>query len=310
MQNIARQRDGKCLSKEYADNKTKLRWQCKQGHEWEASPSNIKKGGWCRICSKKAKYTIQEMRDLARKRGGKCLSRTYKGVFTKLEWQCEKGHRWKAIPTNINRGTWCPQCRIKSIGEEICRNYFQTIFNKQFPSIQPQWLGTGKGCRQLDGYCEQLKLAFEYNGRQHYTRAMFFAVTPKQQKRIDLWKKKKCEQERVTLITIPHIIPFEQMQECIINKCKEAKIKMPQNIKKIDYKEFNIYSDTKLQEMKEIAKQRKGECTSTEYINDLHNLDWRCQKNHEWKARPSSVKAGTWCLACAREQRTKRTFRT
>ncbi|WP_146116144.1 zinc-ribbon domain-containing protein [Paenibacillus sp. AR247] len=42
-----------CLSDQYKDNKTNLRWKCSEGHEWEASPNNIKsKGHWCPKCSK------------------------------------------------------------------------------------------------------------------------------------------------------------------------------------------------------------------------------------------------------------------
>ncbi|MCP4898302.1 MAG: hypothetical protein GY906_15115, partial [bacterium] len=38
---------GKCLSDTYINTHTKLLWECKQGHQWEAKPSNIKSGRWC-----------------------------------------------------------------------------------------------------------------------------------------------------------------------------------------------------------------------------------------------------------------------
>lgn len=49
---LAESRDGKCLSDKYIKAIVKLKWQCKEGHEWEASPSNIKRGSWCPICAK------------------------------------------------------------------------------------------------------------------------------------------------------------------------------------------------------------------------------------------------------------------
>jgi len=31
-------------------------------------------------------------------------------MHTKLEWECEDGHRWSSTPHNIKYGTWCPIC--------------------------------------------------------------------------------------------------------------------------------------------------------------------------------------------------------
>lgn len=53
---------------------------------------------------------IKQLQRLAKKRGGKCLSLTYKNSVTKLDWQCAKEHQWEALPGNIKQGTWCPAC--------------------------------------------------------------------------------------------------------------------------------------------------------------------------------------------------------
>lgn len=50
MQRIAKSRNGKCLSDVYINSKTKLEWQCSNGHTWLAIPSSVKRGTWCR-CS-------------------------------------------------------------------------------------------------------------------------------------------------------------------------------------------------------------------------------------------------------------------
>lgn len=53
MRLIAIQHGGKCLSSTYSNMKSKLLWQCKYGHQWEAFPYNIKKAHWCPICARK-----------------------------------------------------------------------------------------------------------------------------------------------------------------------------------------------------------------------------------------------------------------
>jgi hypothetical protein len=51
MQEMAVCRGGRCLSTEYVDIKTKLRWKCAFGHEWEASARLLKTGHWCPECA-------------------------------------------------------------------------------------------------------------------------------------------------------------------------------------------------------------------------------------------------------------------
>lgn len=54
MGNIAAGKGGKCLSTEYKSFEVKLRWQCRDGHEWEARPHNIVKNhSWCPVCARK-----------------------------------------------------------------------------------------------------------------------------------------------------------------------------------------------------------------------------------------------------------------
>ena len=58
---------------------------------------------------------IEDMREAAAFRGGKCISQTMtKGdLYTKLEWECHDGHRFFASPyTILKAGHWCPVCSV------------------------------------------------------------------------------------------------------------------------------------------------------------------------------------------------------
>ncbi len=98
-------------------DRTALLWECKESHQWKASPSNILRGTWCPECAKKERglkqrtHTIEEMQQIAIDRNGKCLSSEYNGTKKRLLWECEERHQWEAIPQTILRGnTWCPKC--------------------------------------------------------------------------------------------------------------------------------------------------------------------------------------------------------
>ncbi|MBU0627620.1 MAG: hypothetical protein KKC75_00380, partial [Nanoarchaeota archaeon] len=51
MQRLAKAKGGECLSKKYVNANTHLMWKCKDKHIWEATPSTLKSGHWCRLCS-------------------------------------------------------------------------------------------------------------------------------------------------------------------------------------------------------------------------------------------------------------------
>lgn len=111
MHALARERGGRCLSDTYVNNATKLRWACADGHEWSARPLAIRQGHWCPRCAGRARLTLEDMRAMARERGGLCLSKRFVTSKLKLRWQCAEGHRWNASPNHMRaRGTWCPHC--------------------------------------------------------------------------------------------------------------------------------------------------------------------------------------------------------
>ena len=56
------------------------------------------------------KRTLEEMHVLAAARNGKCISRKYVNVRTRLKWECQNSHRWVAKPNVIQQGSWCPVC--------------------------------------------------------------------------------------------------------------------------------------------------------------------------------------------------------
>jgi hypothetical protein len=121
---IAENKGGECTSRKYINNKTKLAFKCSQGHEWEAIPSNILRGHWCKICGninqgKKKALSIEVMKSIAIDRGGLCLSDDYTNTFSKLKWQCSKGHIWYAVGGSVKSGTWCPICAGKDQDENF-----------------------------------------------------------------------------------------------------------------------------------------------------------------------------------------------
>ena len=92
---------------------------------------------------------IEDMRQAAAFRGGKCLSETMvKGdLATKLEWECAFGHRFLATPALVLLGGhWCDECMPAPwrFDEEAERNPFLAqVWHKMRPSTgQKEVYGT------------------------------------------------------------------------------------------------------------------------------------------------------------------------
>lgn len=113
---------------------------------------------------------------------------------------------------------------MTSHGEERCKAIFENIFNEKFPNVRPSWLMNHQTgiLLEFDGYCQRLKLAFEYDGIQHFEYPNIFHQTHRQfesQRRIDEMKNRKCKIYGVTLIRIKYNI--ENLEGYIKQRLKE-----------------------------------------------------------------------------------------
>jgi hypothetical protein len=132
MQEWAEKREGRCLSKRYVDNEKHLEWECKEGHRFKMTRDVLKqKKNWCQRCQieEDRKIRLQEIKNIAKQKGGACLSGTYKNLETKVEMMCKVGHKWNPTPLDIiYADSWCPHCygRLKTTIDRI-----QKLANKR-----------------------------------------------------------------------------------------------------------------------------------------------------------------------------------
>ena len=118
----------------------------------------------------------------------------------------------EASTNSVSTGTWCPYCSEGKY-EKICRWYFEQIFNKKFEKIALNSLIEDSiRNMHLDGYAEIcidnkiIKLAFEYDGYQHYEWPNTFHKNKTEfirQQELDKLKKELCKTNNIFLINFP-----------------------------------------------------------------------------------------------------------
>lgn len=300
MKRMAKERGGECLSDTYVNKSTKLQFKCGEGHVFETRPAEILRGNWCSFCAGKHKNSIEKMKKIAKERGGKCLSTSYKNVFTHLVWECANGHQFHAIPKHVLNGHWCPNCTTY-LNEQRCRFILESLFETKFVKDHSVLDGY-----ELDGYNAELKLAFEYHGKQHYEEVDFFYsrgdMSLEDRIARDKLKEKRCEELGIVLLVIPYTVDPADHVSFIVNELSERGFQF-----KIEPEDINFdnYYPTKseLQEIQDIAEAKGGKCLSNEYINVDTKMDFVCEKGHHFSTTPWRIKKGNWCRKCFETER-------
>lgn len=308
MKFVAEQRGGKCLSDTYTNMTTHLEWQCSEGHTWNAMPTCvISRGQWCPRCSKKnsgvKKIDWQELIDIAKNRNGKLLSTEdeYENTASKLKWQCQYGHSWRASIASVRHAKrWCPTCNT-SYGENVSRMILEKIFNKPFNTTKPEWLINPKTLRrlELDGYNEELSIAFEYNGIQHYEPSVFSIDDEsfKEQQHRDEIKKQICDKRNILLILIPHICNTENsIKKHIIKQLKKNGHKIKDMNITIDGKK--IFNNKRVEKFEKKVKDLGYELLSP-YKGILGVTTLKCPKGHIFDIAARSVDRNNGCPVCS-----------
>lgn len=330
LKNLAKENNITILSPHYISNNVKLLFRCNNKNcekEWQDTRANIirkKLGFKCPKCGGGINryYTIEDMNEIAALKpgGGRCLSKEFNGTKKNHLWECYTcGNKWLAKPGDIigkpsrPQGIWCPKCS-RGINERMCRAFFEKIFNKEFPKENKlNWLKKKK--LHLDGYNNELKLAFEYQGKQHYLQISLYHSKKKDfkaYKERDEYKRIMCLKHGIRLIEVGyltrngqlHKIGYEDMEEYIRKECEKKGIIVPKSIKKIDWRQFNVAPSKYLEEIKNIAVKKGGKCLSQFYLGAIEKLEFICGEKHHFWATPSQIKGkpsrpkGIWCPKC------------
>jgi hypothetical protein len=102
--------------------------------------------------------------------------------------------------------------KMASAGEVRVSQLLEELYpGRRFTKVRPDWLRnpeTGRNL-ELDFYCEELRMAVEYNGRQHYEHCEYFHGPRvkgafEAQRRRDQAKAKICASRGIRLVEVPY----------------------------------------------------------------------------------------------------------
>ena len=117
----------------------------------------------------------------------------------------------------------------ESKGEIEARRVLSSIFDRPFGKQRPNFLNNtvtgGSFNLELDCYDEGMKLAVEYNGRQHYDYVPYFHKNKEafyNQKYRDELKRRMCRDVGITLIEIPYTVKNQDIEKYLIRELRKT----------------------------------------------------------------------------------------
>ena len=149
-------------------------------------------------------------------------------ILVMIYWRWGKNGTWSTgieIPEFREQSRSIPKI---SKGERKCREVLEKIFSKPFEKTRPDLLRNPIGTdanMELDCYNNDLKIAVEYNGIQHYKYTPYFHKTKDafhNQKYRDYIKRQICKDNGILLIEVPYTVKSEDIEEFLVGKLRSS----------------------------------------------------------------------------------------
>ena len=239
-----------------------------------------------------AKQNLEFYDNIARERGGRCISVEYVNSQIKLEWECGEGHIFMASPNSIQRGYWCAECaglKKKNLewlislsashgGECLSTEYKNAKTRYLWKCVNSHtWLATADSISMQGSWCAQCVGRARHDISWLYDLASSFggsclSTKYKSNKSDYIWR---CRYGHIWTGRANYIQQGHWCAECAGLKKKN-----------LDW----LYK---------LAQDNGGRCLATEYINSHSRYEWECAIGHIWITEASCVQSGRWCQRCS-----------
>jgi len=244
------------------------------------------------------KYFISFL-ELVHKKNGQVISKEndYISSHHKLIVLCQDNHKFEICLNNLKKDRWCPQCSTRKM-ERYTKQVAITILDKNFLKIRPDWLKNKEGNNlELDMYNDELKLAIEYNGIQHYKYCEFFHKSTEDfNKRVedDKLKAELCKLNKIDLIVVPYT---EKPKDFLLTEFNKRNLKLFNLDKDI------IIKNELIEKLELIVNDKNGNILTkpTDIVTRNDTIQIRCHKGHTWETKVGKILSGSYCHTCGFE---------
>jgi len=140
-------------------DKKSVWWKCKKGHSYQVSIYSRVRSNGCKVCGR---AETEDKKNINRLNEGKSFSKKFPdlikewdyqkngtippdmvtwGSKKKVWWKCTDNHSWLATPYSRGRGSGCPECSQKIVGEKTRKTRLSKSGSlaEKFPILLNEW---------------------------------------------------------------------------------------------------------------------------------------------------------------------------
>ena len=303
-QNIAKKRNGYCLSKEYVGNGSKLLWQCYLGHKWYASLNKIKNcNTWCPKCN------INIGEEITRK----IFEILFNEKFIKIRPKWLNGLELDGYSEKLQLAFEYDGIQHTKFVKYFHRTEENFQIRKNLDDLKD------KLCKQYNVILFRIPYHIKYNDIKNYI------VELCNNNNIVILNNIEINYNDFKDIYKPNEVKLHEIRDIIEIKggmlLTDVYINSSINNIMIKCHKNHLWSTSyymiksghwcpycaknkkhTIEEMHILADKQNGKCLSETYINCHTKLLWKCRKNHQWMAIPKSIIGGHWCRKCNRKK--------
>lgn len=255
---------------------------------------------------KKDRALLESLEKIAISRGGKLLSKKWLGSEALYEFETSLGEKFITSAGSIKQGCWN---KTGLVSEPCCRQAMEYIFTNTFHStkrVLTAKLLNRKMPLELDGYNDELKIAFEYQGHPSHWKPSDKGYAKKQI--TDALKIEYCKKIGVALIIIPALpthnkkwdskVVFNHVYDSILKYYNENDYVIPEL--NTDIELFNIdltqndHAFKMLKKLERIAEQNKAKLISNKWLGNDTKYDFLIEEHRIISILASNLNHKGW----------------
>lgn len=249
------------------------------------------------------------------KNGFEVVSHNHETNLAESTWtlKCKFGHIFKKSGVHIQEAFNCTCCYSNSSEELLARVFIEANFDKKFPSSKPHWLINKftNHLLELDLYNEEMKIAFEYNGPQHYLpiygkKRLDISI------RNDSEKKQRCKENGVKLFVIPYFSIktinkkdfFMALEQFLLENGFHVKPNLVEILSNQDFEINTNRNEELINNLKKLLSDNNKTWISGTYLNVSNKINVKCNNcSHEYSSTIKSLlnlryTPKTTCIKC------------
>jgi len=245
---------------------SKVWWQCKEGHEWEAVIASRTNGSGCPFCSKNkvipSNSLNQKFPEIAKEwhptKNGSLRSQDV-GPFSskKVWWKCEKGHEWESgIASRTRAQSKCPYCSDRKL---LPKMNYKISLESEYPLLSKEWHPTKNDVLPIHVKPKSRKKVWWLCNKGHEWDAKIEDRTN---------KKSGC----------PYCSGHRVLTEDSMGKANPFLLEQWDYSKNSDVDPFKIHPSSN------------------------KKVWWKCEKGHEWEQKVSIRNRGNRCPYCSNKK--------